>query len=280
MPQSTTHDDCEMSSGQTERGLTSFNEISTPAAAETCDVSIIIACYREEGHLKQSVWQVLAIMDSLRWSYELVFVEDCSPDNTAAIIRSILEEQPDKPMRALFHQKNAGRGATVTDGIYAARGRVAGFLDIDLEVPARYIPSFILAVEQGADVVTARRVYKLAWHLLHRAFLSCGYVRLQKFLIGTDLEDTEAGYKFFNRKRILPVLSRVQNKHWFWDTEIIVRAFRAGCHIESIPVLFLRRADKASTVRIVRDTIDYFIALWHFRKQMRKENAEGAPDQV
>jgi len=277
MPSAFSHDQRGTVSGMLSFDVAALNEIATPAANKECDVSVVIACYRDAGHLEKSVSEVVAILDCLHWSYELVFVEDCSPDNSAEVIRKILHENPDKPMRAFFHPQNTGRGATVTDGIFLSRGRIVGFLDIDLEVHARYLPSFILAVEQGAEVVLARRIYKLAWYLLHRAFLSRGYVNLQRLLLGTDIEDTEAGYKFFNREKILPVLARVHDKHWFWDTEIVLRAQQAGCRIESIPVLFLRRYDKASTVRIVRDSFYYFIALWRFRRELRKDAAAGNP---
>ena len=48
---------------------------------------------------------------------------------------------------------------TVSDGFRIARGEIAGYLDVDLEVHSRYIPSLVEAIEEGADVATVRRIY-------------------------------------------------------------------------------------------------------------------------
>ncbi|MCK4268558.1 MAG: glycosyltransferase [Actinomycetia bacterium] len=57
------------------------------------DVSIIIACYNEEPHLKQSVAEVIATMKATSYTYELIFVEDASQDRTAELIREICDSE-------------------------------------------------------------------------------------------------------------------------------------------------------------------------------------------
>ncbi len=54
------------------------------------DVSIIIACYNEEPVLESSIKQILETMDNTRWSYEIIFVEDCSIDKTRSLIEQII----------------------------------------------------------------------------------------------------------------------------------------------------------------------------------------------
>ena len=82
--------------------------------------------------------------------------------------------------------------------------------------------------------------------------------------------DTEAGFKFFNKKRIIPILKEAENKGWFWDTEIIVRSYYKKYKIKQIPALFIKKKNKISTVRIFRDSLDYFKNLIVFRKKIRK----------
>lgn len=233
------------------------------------DLSIVIACYNEAGHLEQSVAELVGTLDCTRWSYELIFVEDCSTDNTRTVLERVAHQHPDRSVQVIYHEKNMGRGRTVTDGIHAARGGIVGFLDIDLEVHARYIPACVLAVEQGADIATARREYKLNVWLLYRHVLSRGYIGLIQSWLGTTLHDTESGYKFFRRDRILPVLAATKDPGWFWDTEIMLRAEAAGLAIVELPALFIRRYDKKSTVRVVRDSLDYLGKIWRFRAVIR-----------
>jgi len=237
------------------------------------DLSLVIACYNEEYELEDSVRQIVEILESTRWSWELIFVDDCSRDRTRELIDRLLVTYADRNFRKLFHEHNAGRGRTVADGFRLARGRFIGYIDIDLEVHARYIPSMLLALEHGADVATAHRIYKVQPRLLNRFIASQGYAHLMRWLLGVKLQDTETGYKFFNRERILPLLDQVDNERWFWDTEIMVRAVVAGLTIREIPCLFIRRYDKQSTVNVIADSIDYFKNLWRFRQVVRQLRA-------
>jgi SAM-dependent methyltransferase len=149
-----------------------------------------------------------------------------------------------------------GRGRTVPT-FRIARGEVVGFIDIDLEVHARYIPSFVLAVQHGADLVTAHRIYKTHPRLFHRFVLSRGYSWLVQAMLGIRLNDTEAGFKFFRRDRLLAVLDQIEDQGWFWDTEVIARFLMKRHRVEEIPCLFLKRYDKKSSVRVIKDTLDY-----------------------
>jgi glycosyltransferase involved in cell wall biosynthesis len=242
-------------------------------SGKSLDLSLVLPCYNEEVVLEDSVAQIIEVLDGTRYSYEMIFVDDCSTDQTRRLIDRVIERYPDRRVSRIFHEQNVGRGGTVADGIRVSKGDVAGFIDIDLEVHARYIPSCVNAVENGADVAVGRRVYKLNLWSLDRYVMSAGYVWLMRKLLGVDLNDTETGYKFFKRERILPVLDEIEDQGWFWDTEVMVRSHYKQYQIVEIPCLFLRRFDKKSTVSPLSDTVDYFRKLWRFRKVVKDELA-------
>jgi len=103
---------------------------------EKLDLSLIIPCYFEEEVLEKSVEELLLILDNTRFSYEVIFVDDGSKDETKKIIERILAEDRGKHrLKKIFHEKNVGRGGAVNTGIRNAKGEVVGFIDIDLEVP-------------------------------------------------------------------------------------------------------------------------------------------------
>ncbi|MFQ5656058.1 MAG: glycosyltransferase [Candidatus Methylomirabilales bacterium] len=237
------------------------------------DLSLVLACYNEGPVLAESLPEILAVLDGTRLTYEIVLVDDGSSDGTAEEIRRLLAAYPRAPMRATFHPRNLGRGATVADGIRVACGRLVGFLDVDLEVSARYIPDLVRVLERGADVAVGFRIYRLTPRVLHRWVLSKGYVGLVRWLLDVPLRDTESGCKFFRRDRILPVLAETEDPGWFWDTEIMVRSLRAGLRIVEVPVLFFKRPEVPSRVRLVRDSVTYFHRLWKFRRHIRQEPA-------
>ncbi|HLD24795.1 MAG TPA: glycosyltransferase family 2 protein [Patescibacteria group bacterium] len=270
------------------------------------DVSLILACYNEAGLFAESVRRIKDVLDFSRFTYEIIFVDDHSRDGTKELIRDVIRgfasngaevgapwfshrQGPDRniihqvndakamtvlrngaPPRAIFHRVNQGRGGSVVDGIKAAKGSVVGYIDIDCEVSPVYIPHMVsLILQKKADVVIGRRFYRTSPSSLIREVLSRGYQWLSDRMIGTGGLDTETGYKFFARKKIVPILSKTKHPGWFWDTEIMVYARRAGLKITEVPVLFLRRFDKHSSVNIFRDTIDYLVQLIRFRRSLR-----------
>lgn len=243
----------------------------------SCQLSLVIACYNEEPILERSVRQIFDVLDHSNFSYEIIFVDDCSKDRTRAIIDNIIARNPNRPLRKIFHAENKGRGATVTDGFRAAAGEFVGFIDIDLEVHARYLPWCLIELRHGADVATALRTYKFRWRSLDRYVLSRGYSWLRRKLLGVPIKDTETGFKFFRRIKLLPVLEEIEDPRWFWDTEVMVRSYLRGYKIVEVPCLFVRRFDKMSSVRAWTDTWDYFVKLWRFRKVVRARKTAKSP---
>jgi hypothetical protein len=234
------------------------------------ELSLVLACYNEAEHLEKSFAEIRETLEGLHRPFEVVFVDDRSRDRTPEMLRDLIASHPNLELRLILHERNRGRGATVTDGFRAARGTILGFLDVDLEVHCRYIPSLIRAIEKGADIATVRRIYAFQLRSLDRYFMSRGYSHLVRALLGVHLHDTETGYKFFRRESVLSLLDEITDEGWFWDTEFMVRAARRGLHVVEIPGAYVRREDKASTVRGLRDSLRYFRRLLAFRRELRR----------
>ena len=241
--------------------------------AEAPLLSVVLACYNEEDVLESSFEEIEETLRDFGQPFEIIFVDDVSRDKTREIIASIVARHSDLDIRVLLHERNLGRGATVSDGFRAARGEVAGYLDVDLEVHSRYIPSLVRAIHNGADVATVHRIYAFQARALDRYFMSRGYSYLVKKVLDTSLKDTETGYKFFRRLKLLPVLDEIEDPGWFWDTEFMIRAARHGLSIREIPGAYVRRWDKKSKVSGLGDSIGYFARLLKFRRQIARGRA-------
>ncbi len=234
-------------------------------------LSLVLACYNEEEVLEGSFPEIRETLLDFGRPFEILFVDDCSRDRTREILAALVEKNRDLDIRVLLHERNKGRGATVTDGFKAARGEIAGYIDVDLEVHSRYIPSLVRAIQNGADVATLRRIYAFQVRALDRYFMSRGYSWLVSKALGTRVQDTETGYKFFRREKLLPILDATKDPGWFWDTEFMVRAERAGLSIREIPGAYVRRWDKTSKVSGLSDSLAYARRLRAFRKELRAE---------
>lgn len=246
--------------------------------AEKIDLSLVLACYNDAEYLEESIKEIFKTLDMTRLSYEIIFVYDCGTDNTLAVIDSIVEKyKPEKRIKKIVHSKNEGRGRSVRDGIKISEGHVVGYIDVDLDVHPRHIPYMVSTiVNDGYDVATAFRFYKVTMSPLFimRHILSHGYRFISRMLLHEGLKDSESGYKFFRRDKIMPLVDISRYDGWFWDTEIMAYCIYSGFRIKEISCVFERRGDKKSSVRILDTVAVYMTNLIEFKLYLMRSGKE------
>ena len=126
-------------------------------------VSVVIPVFNESAGLALLFARLFPALDALGRSYEVIFVDDGSRDNTAALLREIVEKHPDR-VRAIVLARNAGQHLAILAGFERVRGSVAVTLDADLQNPPEEIGAVVAALEAGADYVgTIRRMRQDSW---------------------------------------------------------------------------------------------------------------------
>lgn len=231
------------------------------------ELTLIFPTYNELPHLHDSIVRIEEFCRAVRQPIDVVFVDDCSSDGTTDALKAYEK----RGHRVLYHAKNQGRGAAVTTGIHATNTPYVGFIDIDMEVDIFSMLPLLEQMKKGGDVVLGMRVYKLRPSIMHRYALSVGYQHVSARYLGLPRRDTETGFKLFRREAIMPVLEKVQSKGWFWDTEIVARAHIMGLDIREVPVLFWRRSDKYTSVRLAEDVVQYLRELYRLHTQLNVE---------
>jgi glycosyltransferase AglD len=232
--------------------------------------SLILPCFNEAEHFLTSADKIYKTLNKLKQRFEIIFIDDASKDNTQELIKVFITKHPQNS-RAIYHRKNQGRGRTVADGLLSAQGVYAGFIDIDCEISPTYIPACLDLLDRGYDLVCGQRKYQVTSYGFIRAVASKTYSVFIGLLLHPIVKDTEAGYKFFQLNKIIPVLSKIKSNGWFWDTEIIIRAQNSGLKIAGLDVKFLKRSDKTSTVHLLNDTITYLIQAFRFKLELVKQ---------
>lgn len=235
------------------------------------DITLVLPCFNEAEHIETSVSRIFDVLDKTPYHWEVIFIDDKSTDTTREKLKHILKKHYNHEVKVLFHEHNKGRGYTVSEGIHAAQSSIVGYIDIDCEIDPEYMPKFIESIQSGYDIACANRMYKISASGVIRAIASKMYIWISGILLDSQPMDTEAGYKFFLKKSILPVLDKTRDTKWFWDTEIMMLAQLQKLKITYIPTIFIRRSDKTSTVNLFSDTIDYLKKLIDFRKRLHHE---------
>ncbi|MDZ8240263.1 MAG: glycosyltransferase [Nostoc sp. ChiQUE01a] len=131
-----------------------FNDVAT--SSESIYFSLVIPTYKERDNIKNIVSILSQLLDeSIPGKYELIVVDDDSPDLTWEIAQSLTTEYPQ--LRVMRRQQERGLSSAVIRGWQAATGSVLGVIDGDLQHPPEVLMQLLRNVEQGADLAVASR---------------------------------------------------------------------------------------------------------------------------
>src|SRR3989344_477322 len=112
-------------------------------------ISVVIICYRDEGNIPEMHRRLTKVLSQI--NYEIIFVNDGSPDNSEAILREIAAK--DNKVTVIIQARNFGAQNAFTAGMEQALGNAVGIMDGDLQDPPELIPEFIKKWQEGYEVV-------------------------------------------------------------------------------------------------------------------------------
>ena len=134
------------------------NFCSTFTDARTAEIylSLVIPTYNECKNIKSIVEQLTQLLEgSIPGDYELIVVDDDSPDRTWEVALSLIPEYPQ--LRVMRREDERGLSTAVIRGWQAARGEVLGVIDADLRHPPETLLQLLAEIQRGADLATASR---------------------------------------------------------------------------------------------------------------------------
>ncbi|MCU0632217.1 MAG: glycosyltransferase family 2 protein [Methanolinea sp.] len=213
----------------------------------TPEVTAVIPVYNDRQGLEEAIPRSIEILATIDRGFELIIAEDGSTDGSADVVR---EWEGQDPRVMLMHSDaRLGRGQALNRAFGAARGPIVCYYDVDLATDISHLPELIGAIREGYDVATGSRL--LPESMIQRSggreLASRGYNLLVRSILGSRLYDHQCGFKAFNKDRLQLLLPSVKDTHWFWDTEVLVRAQRKGYRVREFPVRW--REGSGTTVR-------------------------------
>lgn len=212
------------------------------------EVTAIIPVFNDRPALEHAIPESLFILSTITEQFEVIVAEDGSTDGSAELVREF--ETKDPRVKLLHSDRRLGRGTALNRAIRQAQGTIVCYYDVDLATDMQHLPRLIEEIRKGADISTGSRLLPESdiRRTESREIASRSYNFLVRHILGSRLCDHQCGFKAFNKAKILPVLPEIRSNHWFWDTELLVRAQRAGYKVTEFPVRW--RAGKGTTVRV------------------------------
>lgn len=150
-------------------------------------------------------------------------------------------------------------------------GEILAYVDVDLATDLKHLEELINAIkEEGYDFSTGSRMLKESDvnRSFTRLIASETFNALTRFLLKSDIKDHQCGFKAFRRGPLFDILDDVKDNHWFWDTELLVRAQRRGYAIKEFPVRW--RSGRNTKVDLKRDVIEMGTQIIRLRRELKE----------
>lgn len=212
-------------------------------------ISYVIPCYRSEHTLSHVVAEIREKMkDMEQYGYDIILVNDCSPDNTVETIRGLCREDP--AVKGISFAKNFGQHSALMAGLRYADGDYVICLDDDGQTPANEADKLIGKLEEGYDAVYARYEHKQ-----HSAFRNLGSKvneHMTRIMLGKPPKLYISSY-FAVKRFVVEDMIRYENSYPY----VIGLVLRATKNIANVTVSHREREEGVSGY-----TFKKLIGLW------------------
>lgn len=213
------------------------------------DSVVIIPTYNEKENIEKMIRKVF----SLPKSFDLLIVEDNSPDGTAAIVKSLITEFPDR----LFIEERKGKlglGTAYIHGFHWSLNRGYEYI-FEMDADFSHNPDDLLRLydackNQGADVSVGSRyingVNVVNWPM-GRVLMSYFASKYVRFITRMRIQDTTAGFVCYTAKVLRAIeLDRIRFVGYAFQIEMKFTAWKKGFIVKEVPIIFTDRTEGTS----------------------------------
>ena len=210
-------------------------------------ISVVVICYKDEGNIPEMHRRLTKVLTEAGFNYEIIFVNDGSPDNSEAILREITAK--DKRTTVILQARNFGIQNAFTAGMEQALGNAVILMDGDLQDPPELIPAFVKKWQEGYEVVYGIRHKReksmgefksWAYHMFYVIFNKISYMKVPE----------DAGEFSLMDRKIVDLINKMPERDRF------IRGLRAWVGFKQIGVPFVRpeRFSGTSTNSLIANT--------------------------
>ena len=206
-------------------------------------VSIVVPTYNERDNVRPLCDGIRDALGSA-WDYEVIIVDDNSPDGTAEAVRQMASEDP--RIRLLQRPGKLGLGTAVADGFALAEGDYWIMMDADLSHRPEELPRMLSSLSDADIVIGSRYVAGGGvqnWPLW-RQMVSRGASGMGRMIVGLSVRDLTSGFGAFRRRWMEPLLPSLNPRGFKLLLEILAKS--RGARVRETPITFVDRQNGRS----------------------------------
>jgi glycosyltransferase involved in cell wall biosynthesis len=204
-------------------------------------VSVIVPTFNEEKSIVNVITEIKKLKE--HYDIEIIVGDGGSLDKTVNLAKK-------QNVIVLTFPHNRGKGIDFWESAQKATGEYVVQIDADNQFNPLEIPLLIKALQKGADVAIARRIDHSKAPIV-RTIGNYIFSSVTSFVVQKELHDIVAGFKAFRRNALLSL--DLQDRHFGYEGEIVVKSIRKGFKLVEVPVSYKPRVTGKSQVFPLRD---------------------------
>jgi glycosyltransferase involved in cell wall biosynthesis len=228
---------------------------TAPGQAVDRVVDVVVPVYNEARDLGPSIRTLREFLDTkFPLPATITIADNASIDGTLAIAEGLARELPN--VRVL-HLDAKGRGRALRAAWLSSPAPVVAYMDVDLSTDLAALHPLVAPLVTGeSDVGIGSRLARGAQTRrgFKREFISRGYMLVLRLMLGVRFTDAQCGFKAVRTEVARQIVPKIEDQTWFFDTELLVLAQRAGFRVHEVPVKWTDDPD--SRVDIIRTAMD------------------------
>lgn len=224
-------------------------------------VDVIVPVYNEQADLVGSITRLEGFLStSFPYQYRITIADNASTDDTWPLAQDLSH------MYASVHAVHLpakGRGRALKQAWLASDADVVAYMDVDLSTDLRGLLPLVAPLISGhSDLAIGTRLARGSRVVRgpKREFISRTYNLILRTVLGASFSDAQCGFKAVRRDVADRLLPLVEDNNWFFDTELLVLAERAGLRIHEVPVDWVD--DPGTTVDVVTTATEDLKGVW------------------
>ncbi len=212
-------------------------DAAEPAVPAQPVLDVVVPVYNERVDLEPCLRRLHAhLAATFPYPFRITVADNASTDGTLAVARRLAGELPEV---AVLHLDAKGRGRALRAAWSASPAPVLAYLDVDLSTDlAALLPLVAPLISGHSDLAIGTRLSRGARVVrgAKRELISRGYNLLLRGTLAVRFSDAQCGFKAIRADVARELLPLVEDTGWFFDTELLVLAQRAGLRIHEVPV--------------------------------------------
>ena len=237
---------------------------------ERIPISVFFPVYKDEATVAVMIEKALALLQSLTEEYEVIVVDDCSPDRAGAIADELALRH--ERVRVIHHPVNMGYGAAVRTGLSACAFEYVCFTDGDDQYEVNDFLK-LLKLRDRYDLIITFRYKKI--YSSSRIFISWFYNKLLRFLFRTPFRDVSTGLRMV-RRSILPDIE-LEARSPFIGAELAIKAMLHGYRVGEVGIQTFPRTFGRGSSTSMRNILATMADMWCIYRKVFSEGYDLPP---